>query len=332
MQSTDITVLKQAEQWLNQGYVVWLATVLKTYGSSPRQAGAMCIIRDDGAVIGSVSGGCIEEDLKNKVTQNLFAQDSVTIQTYGETVDERDRFRLPCGGTLRLSVEKLVESDWIAQALKAIETGQQITRRLTLATQQSVIETTQSSKSAVNETIQQIQYTYGPNARLLLIGAGETSAYLARMASALDYQVMVVEPREEMQLTWQAEDGELLAMMPDDAVIKIQADQQTAIIALTHDPKLDDMALLEALKTDAFYVGALGSIRTNNKRRERLAMFDLTEAEIARLHGPVGLSIGSKTPAEIAVAILAELIQLKRQQATVEQTISKPELFVVSNG
>jgi xanthine dehydrogenase accessory factor len=332
MQSTDITVLKQAEQWLNQGYVVWLATVLKTYGSSPRQAGAMCIIREDGAVIGSVSGGCIEEDLKNKVTQNLFAQDSVTIQTYGETVDERDRFRLPCGGTLRLSVEKLVESDWIAQALKAIETRQQITRRLTLATQQSVIETTQSSKSAVNETIQQIQYTYGPNARLLLIGAGETSAYLARMASALDYQVMVVEPREEMQLTWRAEDGELLAMMPDDAVIKIQADQQTAIIALTHDPKLDDMALLEALKTDAFYVGALGSIRTNNKRRERLAMFDLTEAEIARLHGPVGLSIGSKTPAEIAVAILAELIQLKRQQATVEQTISKPELFVVSNG
>jgi xanthine dehydrogenase accessory factor len=332
MQSTDITVLKQAEQWLNQGYVVWLATVLKTYGSSPRQAGAMCIIREDGAVIGSVSGGCIEEDLKNKVTQNLFAQDSVTIQTYGETVDERDRFRLPCGGTLRLSVEKLVESDWIAQALKAIETRQQITRRLTLATQQSVIETTQSSKSAVNETIQQIQYTYGPNARLLLIGAGETSAYLDRMASALDYQVMVVEPREEMQLTWRAEDGELLAMMPDDAVIKIQADQQTAIIALTHDPKLDDMALLEALKTDAFYVGALGSIRTNNKRRERLAMFDLTEAEIARLHGPVGLSIGSKTPAEIAVAILAELIQLKRQQATVEQTISKPELFVVSNG
>ena len=332
MQSTDITVLKQAEQWLNQGYVVWLATVLKTYGSSPRQAGAMCAIREDGALIGSVSGGCIEEDLKNKVTQDLLAQELVTIHTYGETLDERDRFRLPCGGTLRLSIEKLVESDWIAQALEAIEKRQQVTRRLILSTQQSVIETTQSLKSVVNETIQQISYIYGPNARLLLIGAGETSAYLARMASALDFQVMVAEPREEMQLTWRSEDGELLAMMPDDAVIKIQPDQQTAIIALTHDPKLDDMALLEALKTDAFYVGALGSIRTNNKRRERLAMFDLTEAEIARLHGPVGLSIGSKTPAEIAIAILAELIQLKRQQATVEQTISKPELFVVSNG
>ncbi|MHB1236781.1 MAG: XdhC family protein, partial [Gallionella sp.] len=156
---------------------------------------------------------------------------------------------------------------------------------------------------------------HGPRWRMLIIGAGQTSAYLARMAQALDYQVIVCDPRAEMRATWDVPDTTLTGEMPDDAVIALQADSATVIIALTHDPKLDDMALLEALKSPAFYVGALGSMANNAKRRERLKIFDLTPEEIDRLHGPVGLDIGSRTPPEIAVSILAHLISIRNQTA-----------------
>lgn len=330
MLSTDITVLKQVHQWLAEGYSVWLTTVLKTYGSSPRQPGAMCAIRDDGALIGSVSGGCIEDDLRSKALEGLLPNDEIVFLTYGESLNDRDRFRLPCGGSLRLSVEKVTQPDWPLKILEAIEQRKQVKRRLQLNNRQSIVEPANNADKIVEEYSDEISFVYGPRARLLLIGAGETSSYLAKMASALDYQVYIAEPREEMQLTWRAEDGELLAMMPDDAVVKLQPDQNTSIITLTHDPKLDDMALLEALKSDAFYIGALGSLRTNAKRRERLALFDLTASQIARLHGPVGLNIGSKTPAEIAVSILAELIDLKHINN--KQQFHPATMRVVSNG
>lgn len=328
MQSTDITVLRQVDKWLASGHSVWLTTVLKTYGSSPRQPGAMCAIRDDGALIGSVSGGCIEEDLKDKALAGLLPRDTVQFITYGESIEERDRFRLPCGGTLRLVVENVSDSDWLNTVLAAIERRQPVKRTLSLASRQSVIEQADRAEESVREESKQLSFVYGPRARLLLIGAGETSSYLAKMASALDYQVLIAEPREEMQLTWQSDDGELLAMMPDDAVVNIQPDSHTSIITLTHDPKLDDMALLEALKSEAFFIGALGSKRTNAKRRERLAMFDLTAEQINRLHGPVGLDIGSKTPAEIAVSILAQLVQLRQAK----QQAGNPAIRAVSNG
>ncbi len=328
MQSTDITVLRQVLSWQEAGHVVWLSTVIKTYGSSPRQPGAMCAIRQDGALIGSVSGGCIEEDLKDKVLSGELAGTKLRLLTYGESVEERDRFRLPCGGTLRLSLEKVTDINWVKQVLETIEQRRTIQRRLDIVQAQSFIEPA-DSEDLVQEKATELTFSYGPRARLLLIGAGETSSYLAKMASAVDYQVLVAEPREDMQQTWLAEDGELLAMMPDDAVLNIAPDQHTAIITLTHDPKLDDMALLEALKSEAFFIGALGSSRTNAKRRERLAMFDLTPEQIDRLHGPVGLDIGSKTPAEIAVSILAQLIRLRRKS---QQSQQQPVVRAVSNG
>lgn len=330
MLSTDITVLKQVHQWLADGYSVWLTTVLKTYGSSPRQPGAMCAIREDGALVGSVSGGCIEVDLKDKALAGLLADDEIAFFTYGESLNDRDRFRLPCGGTLRLAVEKVTDADWLLKVLDALEKRQQVTRRLQLNNRQSIVQPASSRDKIVEENSHQIAFVYGPRSRLLLIGAGETSSYLAKMALALDYQVFVAEPREEMQLTWLPEDGELLTMMPDDAVVKIQPDQNTSIITLTHDPKLDDMALLEALKSEASYIGALGSKRTNARRRERLGLFDLTPEQIARLHGPVGLDIGSKTPAEIAVAILAELIELKHTRS--QEQDYQSHIRAVSNG
>ena len=129
----------------------------------------------------------------------------------------------------------------------------------------------------------------------------------------LEFQVIVCDPREEFTADLSMPGVGFQPGMPDDAVGEIHTDQRTAIVALTHDPKLDDMALLEALKSSAFYVGALGSARNQSKRRERLKMFDLTEEEIARLRGPVGLAIGSRTPAEIAVAVAAELVAVRRK-------------------
>jgi len=152
---------------------------------------------------------------------------------------------------------------------------------------------------------------HGPHWRLLIIGAGQLSKYLAQFAQALDYHVTVCDPREEYANTWDVPAVELTRGMPDDVVIAMKLDAHSAIVALTHDPKLDDMALLEALKSPAFYVGAIGSKKNNEARRRRLAEFDLSAPEIDRLHGPVGLKIGSKTPPEIAVAILGEMTAIK---------------------
>jgi len=144
---------------------------------------------------------------------------------------------------------------------------------------------------------------------------------LAAMAQALDFHVMICDPREEMRAEWHVEGADWLPGMPDDVVLDIAPDPHTAIVAVTHDPKLDDMALLEALKSEAFYIGALGSAKNQVKRKQRLRSFDLSEQEVDRLHGPVGLRIGSRTPAEIAVAILAELIQ---ERASLQQTGVQP--------
>ena len=154
---------------------------------------------------------------------------------------------------------------------------------------------------------------HGPRWRLLIIGAGQLSKYVAMMAQALDYDVIVCDPREEYAVTWDVPNTTLLREMPDDVVVELNLDSHSAVVAVTHDPKLDDLALIEALKSPAFYVGALGSRLNTQKRRERLEQFDLSKEELARLHGPVGLRIGSKTPPEIAVAIIAEMTAVRHE-------------------
>ena len=152
-----------------------------------------------------------------------------------------------------------------------------------------------------------------PDTDILIIGAGQLSKYVAMMAQALDYEVIVCDPREEYAVTWDVPGTTLTREMPDDVVNALELDSHSAVVAVTHDPKLDDMALIEALKSPAFYVGALGSRVNTQKRRERLAQFDLSEGELDRLHGPVGLRIGSKTPPEIAVAIVAEITAVRHE-------------------
>jgi xanthine dehydrogenase accessory factor len=164
-----------------------------------------------------------------------------------------------------------------------------------------------------------IRQIFGPRWRMLIIGAGQLSRVLAEMALALDFEIIVCDPREEYSATWDLPKTHFVRDMPDDTVLALQLDPHSAVVAVTHDPKLDDMALLEALKSPAFYIGALGSRGNTAKRKERLRLFDLSEKEIDRLHGPIGLHLGARTPAEIAVSILAEVIAVRNEVALTQK-------------
>jgi xanthine dehydrogenase accessory factor len=303
--ASDHAVLRQALEWLESGLRVQLVTVVDTFGSSPRQPGAALAIASSGAFAGSVSGGCVEEDLVARYAS--LDSEKPQVVTYGVSAEEARRFGLPCGGSLRLVIEPLDSERGLREVVQALNRREQRTRSLDLFSGEAGVGPGAGRERIMfDET--RLDVTYGPRWRLLIIGAGQTSGYLAEMAQALDYHVMVCDPREEYIDQWDVPGADLVKGMPDDVVREIVPDACTAIVALTHDPKLDDMALLEALRSEAWYVGALGSARTNAKRRERLKEhFDLSEAELERLHGPVGLPIGSKTPPEIALAILAEL-------------------------
>jgi xanthine dehydrogenase accessory factor len=309
MDSLDLQVLKQARDWHAQGHAVWLVTVIETWGSAPRPPGALLAMRGDGQVVGSVSGGCVEDDLIDRVRHGERVGKASLI-AYGVSKEEAARFGLPCGGNLRLVQEPLADAAWIDEVLARTARYELVARRLDLASGTVQIEAA-SRGEAFTFDGKTLRALFGPRWRMLIIGAGQLSRTLAQMALALDFEVICCDPREEYHLTWDVPGTTFSKAMPDDLAQELQLDPHSAVVAVTHDPKLDDLVLLEALKSPAFYVGALGSRRNTAVRKERLALFDLSADEIARLHGPVGLDIGSRTPAEIAVSILAEVIAVR---------------------
>ena len=310
MDSVDIEVLKSAEAWRKAGRRVALGTIVKTWGSAPRPVGAMVAIRDDGLIAGSVSGGCVEDDLIEKIKSESIAAKRPQLVTYGVTNEEATRWGLPCGGTLQVVVEPVSEASGIAELLERISHQQLVRRRLDMESGHATLEPGRWQDVLAFDG-KELSAVHGPRWRLVLIGAGQLTRYLAEMARMLDYQVMVIEPREEYFAGWDLPGVPLDRGMPDDVLREANLDGHCAVIALTHDPKIDDLALMEALKSPAFYIGAIGSKKNNDARRKRLEEFDLSKDEIARLRGPVGLYIGSKTPPEIAVAILAEMTAVR---------------------
>jgi xanthine dehydrogenase accessory factor len=305
MQSLDLDVLENALAWRRAGRRAWLVTVAQTFGASPRPPGSLLAMRDDGILVGSVSGGCIEEDLVAR--REEFAGRVPRFVSYGVTSDEARRFGLPCGGKLEVIVEAEAAIADLEALVAHIGSGRVIGRRVDLATGAWSFAPAQPTDEC-ERTDARFTSVHGPRWRMLIIGASEIAHYLAEMATTVDYRVFVCDPREEYRLAWRVPGATFVEGMPDDAVAAIRPDGHTVILAVSHDPKLDDMALLEALRSEAFYVGAVGSKQTSAERRRRLAGFDLSAREIARLRGPVGLAIGSRTPPEIAVAILADLI------------------------
>ena len=310
MDSVDIEVLRTAEAWRKSGHRAALGTIVKTWGSAPRPVGAMVAIRDDGQIVGSVSGGCVEDDLVEKVREKFAAAKKPELVTYGVTNEEATRWGLPCGGTLQLVLEPVTETSGLSDLLAKIQSQQLVKRRVEMESGRATLEPGRW-QDVLEFDGRVLSAVHGPRWRLVLIGAGQLTRYLAEMARMLDYHVVVIDPREEYAAGWDLAVVPINRGMPDDVVREMQLDGHSALVALTHDPKLDDLALMEALKSAAFYVGAIGSKKNNDARRERLKEFDVSAEEIARLRGPVGLYIGSKTPPEIAVAILAEMTAVR---------------------
>ena len=310
MDKMDLTVLRALRDWRAAGRHALLATVVRTWGSSPRPVGSTLALRDDGAVVGSVSGGCIEDDLIARHTGGDFAS-APRLLRYGIDADEAHRFGLPCGGTLELMLEFDPDAAALQALVDALQAGRLMRRRVALG--DGAVSLSESAEpEALQLDGQSLAATFGPEYRMLLIGAGALSEYLATMAQFSGFAVTVCDPRTEYSGHWSVPGVTMAPGMPDDAVLAFKPDRRSCVIALTHDPKLDDLALLEALGSEAFYVGAIGSRRNNAARRERLAQhFDIPADVLARLRGPIGLYIGSKTPPEIAVSVMAEVLAVK---------------------
>jgi xanthine dehydrogenase accessory factor len=312
MSPIDIDVIRTALNWCDKGHRVVMGTVIRTWGSAPRPPGSVMVIRDDGQVAGSVSGGCIEDDLIRRVAQGKLALRLPETTTYGASAEEARRFGLPCGGSVQIVLEPLSNQSQLRALLSGIEAHQQLQRELDMATGVvKLVAATEGDKVLFDG--HKLITVHGPRLRLLIIGGGQLSRYLASMAQMLDYQVTVCEPRTEYHEGWEQLSGVTLSTtMPDDLVLSMNLDSNSAVVAITHDPKLDDLALMEALRTPACYVGALGSRHNNDVRRARLLEFDVSPDEAARMRGPVGLRLGGLTPPEIALSIVAELTAMRR--------------------
>ena len=311
MDNVDLQVLRQVSQWCTDGRRVVLGTITRTWGSAPRPPGSVVAIRDDGLVTGSVSGGCIEDDLIDKAREGVLTAGKPQVVRYGIDADAAHRFGLPCGGLIELVLEPVLPRTRIGELLERLSKGERVRRVLTIASGEVLLEAA-GDTDELELTAATLTTHHGPRWRLVLIGAGQMTQYLAQMARALDYEVIVCDPREEYATGFTIEGTTLSRQMPDDLLTELKVDGHTAIIALTHDPKLDDLALMEALKSPAFYVGAIGSRANQAKRKQRLIEhFGMAEAEFERLHGPVGLKNGARTPPEIAVGILAELTAVR---------------------
>ena len=312
---TDREVLQTAYEWLQQGHEVALVTVLKTWGSSPRPPGSLLIMRSDGLINGSVSGGCVEDDLLQRYSAHQLSDEYPTQIDYGLDREDAARFGLPCGGRLELLVEQLTDPSQLQPLLDAMQQQQLTARQVDLQTGRVSLQAAGAEQDFVCAE-GYVRKIFGPQWNLLLIGAGHLSQYVSQLGTMLDYRVIVCDPREEYIKSWQVEGTEFTTLMPDDAVAHYARQPRSIVIALTHDPKLDDMAMLDALDSPAFYVGAIGSQRNCDARRQRLREMGLADEQLQRLHAPVGLPIGSHTPPEIALSIMAEITQLRNSPGT----------------
>ena len=327
MNSTDQTILSCLLASLNQGEKPWLVTVVATIGSSPRPVGSLVAFRADGSQVGSVSGGCVEEDLIARLLAREFSGPQVYLTDYGVSAEDNEKWGLPCGGRLELAIQQLDTKDlgWVKDAQHAMSTRQTLRRSVSLQSGETRISRSEQF-APLEKNDDTLTHCFGPRHRLLLVGAGQLAAHLSTLALAMDYEVLLADSREWALDQWQGPDVEKILGLPDDVVREHAADEHCAVITLSHDPRVDDMALMEALDSACWYVGALGSVRTTEKRLQRLSQLGLSSGALARLHAPVGLSIGSKTTMEIAVSIMAQLTQLRRESRNLAHSSQPSEL------
>ncbi len=330
---TEITnandVLEQAVKWLDEGIEVSLATVVETWGSSPRPVGSQLAVNNTGAFVGSVSGGCIEGSVIGEALSTI-SDGKHRILEFGVTNEQAWEVGLACGGDIKILIERveninnlnrLLNNRPIA-AVTNLTTGER--SYVTTLAVDGDFQLTKTLKTKVDSALQHDHsiiyqdgdadifiHVFNRNLRCAIIGAVHISQALVPMAKIAGFDVTVIDPRGSFATQERFPGVKISEKWPDDALNEFKADTRTAIITLTHDPKLDDPALEAALKTDAFYIGSLGSRRTHASRLERLTSSGFNAADLDRIHAPIGLDLGARSPSEIAVTILAEMIAAK---------------------
>ena len=301
MSRSEVEILERGQHWLAEGERVVLATVAHTWGSSPRPAGAIMVLGESGRFAGSVSGGCIEEELLARVRAD-FPRAFETIEYNSDTSRT-----LPCGGRLLLTLEPLASIPELPAMMAALRDGASVVRRLDLE-QGTVAWAAADSEARTRFEDQMLNVVYEPAWRLVVVGAGELASWVCRFANLLDYAIEICDPRPEYREAWSLRELTVAGDYPDDFIGAHPADAHTAIVALTHDPKVDDLTMLEGLRTPAFYIGALGSGRTTAKRAARLIEhFGVTPVDVQRIRGPIGIDLKTRKPQEIALAVMTDI-------------------------
>jgi xanthine dehydrogenase accessory factor len=305
-------VLGKALDWFDEGRTVALATVIETWGSSPRPRGAQLAVREDGLFVGSVSGGCVEGRVVEAA--QLAMQDKATrLLEFGVSNDEAWEVGLACGGTVRIHVEPVTERDVLAAVRAARVADERIVLVLPLdggATRIAPPGEHATDEARIVGSV--FVLPQNPLLRLVVVGAVHIAMPLVRMATLLGYATSVIDPREAFAHAERWPGIDVSTDYPDEVLASRPLTRRSALVALTHDPKIDDPALEVALKSDAFYIGALGSTKTHAARLARLAERGFSAEVLRRIHGPVGLRIGARSPAEIAVAIAAQMTEALR--------------------
>lgn len=319
MTQTSEDIPATALDWHLAGRGAVLATVVETWGSAPRPAGSLLVVAGDGQMMGSVSGGCVEGAVVAEAADAL-TDGKARLLTFGVSDETAFAVGLACGGTIRVLVEP-VGAVLPVDVLRALVTARAAKRAVALVTDLAtfdhhlsdgaeVADRLRSDRSGVDEG--RMVAVHNPPLRLIVVGAVHIAQTLLPMARACGYDPVLIDPRGAFGSAARFPDAVIAEDWPDEALVALAPDARTAIVTLTHDPKLDDPAIRVALRSAAFYVGCLGSKRTHTKRVERLMSEGFSESEIARIHAPVGLDIGAKSPAEIAVSILAQITRVLR--------------------
>ncbi|WP_339615196.1 XdhC family protein [uncultured Gilvimarinus sp.] len=327
MQNLDKHVISQALQWLRSGESTWLCTVLATFGSSPREPGSLMAAKADGQHVGSLSGGCVEEDFLQQLGDGRFQKAVERIRYGAEGNMGNHRVTLPCGGSLDVLIEQLAPVPENINHLENVLTtldGQTVkTRRIALDNSpqslgaQLLHDEPQGARVWLDPDDRFVDVRVGPVSRLIIAGVSSVSIYCAEFALAMGFEVVVCDPREEAWANVNVPGIRAEYMLPSLFIAAPDTcHRATAIVGLTHDPRIDDLAVMEAIHTPAFYIGVMGSHKTSQARAERLQRTGgLTAKDIARIHMPIGLALGSKTPAEIALAIMADILRVQRGKA-----------------
>lgn len=319
MQHLDLQVIEQALAWSQEGETLWLCTVLATFGSSPRAPGSWMVVGQDGRHIGSLSGGCVEEDFIQRLGEGAFDR-PLTNMRYGDPeADQGTNITLPCGGMLDVLIERLPATpdtlEHLTTLLAALQGHERVLRNVRLSNGERYFSADAGLGPRVVKNTEQdlVQMRLAPARRLMIAGISAISAPCASFAVTLGFEVIVCDPDEAACQGFDVPGVEVKTLLPSQYIASGNCHAATAVVALTHDPRIDDLTMMEAVNTPAFYIGVMGSRRSSAARAERLIRSGgLTEAQIERIHMPIGLALGSKTPAEIALAVMADIVRVQQ--------------------